>query len=61
MTERLPSALIRQTGSSPGTVSEHLTRLRKAGLAEPHRLGRSVFYRLSYEGEALLRLFGEAG
>lgn len=58
---RTTTEIARQTGSSPGTVSEHLTRLRKAGLAEPHRLGRSVFYRLSYEGEALLRLFGEAG
>jgi hypothetical protein len=28
---------------------------------EPHRSGRSVFYRLSYEGEALLRLFGATG
>jgi len=58
---RTTTEIAHQTGTSPGTVSEHLTRLRKAGLAEPHRLGRSVFYRLSYEGEALLRLFGEAG
>jgi DNA-binding transcriptional ArsR family regulator len=53
--------IARRAGASPGTVSEHLSRLRKAGLVEPHRSGRSVFYRLSYEGEALLRLFGEAG
>jgi DNA-binding transcriptional ArsR family regulator len=58
---RSTTEIARQTGTSTGTVSEHLSRLRKAGLAEPHRLGRSVFYRLSYEGEALLRLFGEAG
>ena len=58
---RTTTEIARQTGTSPATVSEHLSRLRKAGLAEPHRLGRSVFYRLSYEGEALLRLFGEAG
>jgi len=50
--------IARRAGASPGTVSEHLSRLRKAGLVEPHRSGRSVFYRLSYEGEALLRLFG---
>ena len=53
--------IARREGASPGTVSEHLSRLRKAGLVEPHRQGRSVFYRLSYEGEALLRLFGEPG
>jgi hypothetical protein len=58
---RTTTEIARQTGTSPATVSEHLSRLRKAGLAEPHRLGRNVFYRLSYEGEALLKLFGEAG
>src|ERR687889_2934247 len=51
--------LARQLGVSQGTTSEHLSRLRKAGLAEPHRSGRSVFYRLSREGEQLLGLFGE--
>jgi DNA-binding transcriptional ArsR family regulator len=51
--------LARQLGLSPGTTSEHLSRLRKAGLAEPHRSGRSVFYRLSRKGEQLLGLFGE--
>jgi DNA-binding transcriptional ArsR family regulator len=58
---RTTTEIARQAGTSPGTVSEHLSRLRKAGLVEPHRRGRSVFYRLSYEGEALLRLFGETG
>jgi DNA-binding transcriptional ArsR family regulator len=56
---RTTTELARQLGVSPGTTSEHLSRLRKAGLAEPHRSGRSVFYRLSREGEQLLGLFGE--
>jgi DNA-binding transcriptional ArsR family regulator len=34
-------------------------RLRRAGLVEPHRSGRSVFYRLSREGEQLIELFSE--
>ena len=57
---RTTTEIARQTGTSPGTVSEHLSRLRRAGLVEPHRRGRGVFYRLSYEGEAVLELFGEA-
>ena len=56
---RTTTELARQLGLSPGTASEHLSRLRKAGLVEPHRSGRSVFYRLSYEGEEMLALFGE--
>ena len=56
---RTTTELARQLGLSPGTASEHLSRLRRAGLVEPHRSGRSVFYRLSREGEQLLGLFGE--
>jgi DNA-binding transcriptional ArsR family regulator len=56
---RTTTELARQLGVSQGTTSEHLSRLRKAGLVEPHRSGRSVFYRLSREGEQLLGLFGE--
>jgi DNA-binding transcriptional ArsR family regulator len=56
---RTTTELARQLGLSPGTASEHLSRLRKAGLVEPHRSGRSVFYRLSREGEQLLELFSE--
>jgi DNA-binding transcriptional ArsR family regulator len=33
--------------------------LRRAGLVEPHRRGRRVYYRLSLCGEQLLDLFGE--
>jgi DNA-binding transcriptional ArsR family regulator len=56
---RTTTELARQLGLSPGTASEHLSRLRKARLVEPHRVGRNVFYHLSYEGEQLLRIFGE--
>jgi DNA-binding transcriptional ArsR family regulator len=56
---RTTTELARQLGLSPGTASEHLSRLRKARLVEPHRVGRNVFYRLSYEGEQLLLIFGE--
>ena len=49
----------RAMAASPGTVSQHLSRLRRAGLVEPHRRGRRVYYRLSPGGESLLDLFGE--
>jgi DNA-binding transcriptional ArsR family regulator len=55
---RTTTELARQLGLRPGTTSEHLSRLRRAGLVESHRSGRSVFYRLSREGEQLLELFG---
>jgi DNA-binding transcriptional ArsR family regulator len=45
---------------SPAAVSAHLSRLKVAGLVEPHRSGKRVFYRLSGAGEALLEVFGEA-
>jgi DNA-binding transcriptional ArsR family regulator len=44
---------------SPAAVSAHLTRLKVAGLVEPHRSGKRVFYRLSGAGEALLEVFDE--
>ncbi|MDQ5809270.1 MAG: helix-turn-helix domain-containing protein [Actinomycetota bacterium] len=53
--------LARTLGSSPATVSQHLTRLRHAGLVEAHRRGRRVYYRLSANGESLLDLFDESG
>ena len=43
---------------TPGAVSQHLGRLKKAGLVEPLRQGRMVFYRLTNRGEAMLRVFG---
>jgi DNA-binding transcriptional ArsR family regulator len=56
---RTTTELARQLGLSPGTASEHLSRLRRAGLVESHRSGHSVFYRLSREGEQLMELFSE--
>ena len=53
--------LAHQLRLSPAAVSAHLSRLRTAGLVEPHRNGRKVYYRLSYAGESLLRIFGETG
>jgi DNA-binding transcriptional ArsR family regulator len=56
---RNTTELARQLGLSPGTTSEHLSCLRRAGLVEPLCSGRSVFYRLGGEGKQLLGLFGE--
>lgn len=53
--------LAEQLGLVPGAVSAHLSRLKDAGLVEPHRNGRKVYYRLSGAGEALLGIFGETG
>jgi DNA-binding transcriptional ArsR family regulator len=53
--------LAHQLRLSPAAVSAHLSRLRAAGLVEPHRNGRKVYYRLSYAGESLLEIFGESG
>jgi len=44
---------------SPAAVSAHLLRLKAAGLVEPHRSGRRVYYRLSLAGESLLEIFEE--
>jgi DNA-binding transcriptional ArsR family regulator len=56
---RTTTALARQLYLSPAAVSAHLSRLKVAGLAEPHRSGRKVYYRLSGAGESLLGIFGE--
>jgi DNA-binding transcriptional ArsR family regulator len=42
MVPQTTTEIARQAGASPGTVSEHLSRLRKAGLVEPHRQGRAA-------------------
>jgi ArsR family transcriptional regulator, arsenate/arsenite/antimonite-responsive transcriptional repressor len=39
--------LARALGQSQPLVSNHLARLRRAGLVEPRREGKKVFYRLS--------------
>jgi DNA-binding transcriptional ArsR family regulator len=53
--------LARALSASPATVSQHLARLRRAGLVEAHRRGRRVYYHLSANGVSLLELFGELG
>lgn len=40
-----------------GAVSQHLSRLNQAGLVEPHRSGKVVFYHLTTRGQGLLTLF----
>jgi DNA-binding transcriptional ArsR family regulator len=42
---------------SAGTVSQQLARLTKAGLVEPHRSGKRVYYHLTERGETLIALF----
>jgi DNA-binding transcriptional ArsR family regulator len=42
---------------SAGAVSQHLKRLTQAGLVEPHRSGKRVFYQLTRRGAELLALF----
>ena len=51
--------LARRLRLSPAAVSAHLSRLKSAGLVEPHRNGKRVYYRLSCAGESLLGIFGE--
>jgi DNA-binding transcriptional ArsR family regulator len=53
--------LARALSLNPATVSQHLARLRRAGLVEAHCRGRRVYYHLSTSGESLLELFGELG
>src|SRR3712207_1923735 len=53
------SELARQLRLSPAAVSAHLSRLKAAGLVEPHRDGKRVYYRLSGAGESLLGIFDE--
>ena len=58
-TPRTTTELAQDVGLSPAAVSAHLSRLKAAGLVEPHRNGKKVFYRLSGAGQALLEVFGE--
>jgi DNA-binding transcriptional ArsR family regulator len=46
---------------STGSVSQQLARLTKAGLAEPHRSGKRVYYQLTERGKTLIALFEGAG
>jgi DNA-binding transcriptional ArsR family regulator len=51
--------LARRLGVSGPAVSQQLTRLRRAGVVTSTRHGYRVLYRLTPEGQALLRLFGK--
>jgi DNA-binding transcriptional ArsR family regulator len=46
---------------SAGAVSQHLSRLNQAGLVEPQRNGRRVYYHLTDRGAQLLVLFDKTG
>ncbi len=56
---RTTTELSRQLSLSPAAISAHLSRLKVAGLVEPHRSGKRVYYRLSGAGESLLGIFDE--
>jgi hypothetical protein len=51
---RSTTELARALELSPGSVSQHLSVLRDAGLVHGHRVGRSVLYVRSEKGEALV-------
>ncbi len=53
--------LARRLGVSGPAVSQQLTRLRRAGVVTSTRRGYRVVYRLTPEGQVLLRLFGSGG
>src|SRR5918993_1234679 len=46
-------------GTDLSALVAPLSRLKAAGLVEPHRSGKKVYYRLSGPGESLLGIFGE--
>ena len=48
------TGLARRLKVCPGSISQHLTVLRDAGLIERHRVGRVVLYRRSAAGNLLL-------
>lgn len=50
---RSTTELARALGLSPGSVSQHLSVLRDAGLVNAHRVGRVVLYVRSPTGDAL--------
>ena len=53
-TPRSTTELARALDLAPGSVSQHLSVLRDAGLVHGHRVGRSVLYVRSEKGESLV-------
>ena len=53
--------IARKLHITAGAASQHLSRLNQAGLVEPHRNGRRVYYHLTDRGAQLLLLFDLAG
>lgn len=53
-TPRSTTELARALSLSPGSVSQHLSVLRDAGLVHGHRVGRSVLYVRSQTGQRLV-------
>jgi Helix-turn-helix domain len=51
---RSTTELARALELSPGSVSQHLSVLRDAGLVHAHRVGRSVLYVRSEKGAGLV-------
>lgn len=49
--------LAHQLQITAGAISQHLGLLNNAGLVEPHRSGKRVFYHLTQRGQQLLDLF----
>jgi DNA-binding transcriptional ArsR family regulator len=52
---RSTTELARRLGISPGSVSQHLSVLARAGVISRHRVRQVVLYARSYVGEMLLR------
>ncbi|MEO8611572.1 MAG: winged helix-turn-helix domain-containing protein [Chloroflexota bacterium] len=49
--------IARRLHITAGAASQHLNRLNQAGLVEPHRSGKRVYYHLTPRGAQLLALF----
>jgi DNA-binding transcriptional ArsR family regulator len=49
--------IARRLDITAGAASQHLNRLNQAGLAEPYRNGKRVYYHLTDRGAQLLALF----
>jgi DNA-binding transcriptional ArsR family regulator len=56
-TPRTTTELARQLGLTAGAVSQHLSRLQRAGAVTPRRSGRRVYYGLTARGGSLLDQF----